>query len=534
MGVDHLFHRRVSRRDFIRVGRDVATCVALGSLPAFGGEREPRFRSNPFMLGVASGDPLPNGVVLWTRLDSAALDQAGALTARVPVGWEIAEDDNFRHIVRKGSHLALTELGHSVHAEVYGLRPGRHYWYRFMAGGEISITGRTRTAPAEDTALDQLRFAFVSCQNYENGYFTAYQRIAEEDLDVLVHLGDYIYEATGSPTQSRQHEAGTAFTLDQYRARYSLYRADADLQAAHATCAWIVTPDDHEVSDNYANAISANNDAPAQFFLRRAAAYQTYYEFMPLRRRSMPAGPDMKIFRRLGYGDLAAFHVLDTRQYRSDQACSDGRKPRCAEAVSPAQDMLGQVQEKWLMAGLRGSRTRWNIVANQVMMAEVAQEANGERTYAMDRWDGYVQARGRLMNFLSKPRPSNPIIITGDIHTNWVADLKLDFENPSSAVVGTEFVGTSISSSGDGDDSTRADVLALNPHIKFFNNRRGYVRCTLTPSTMTTDYRTLPYVSRPGAPVETRATFVVENGRPGAQLVSSGAVIASEAKQSGK
>ena len=319
-----------SRRDFIRVSCDVAALIALGSLPAFGGERETRLQANPFRFGVASGDPLPDGVVLWTRLDREVLDRSGALRLRVPVRWEISEDDSFRRIVGKGSRVATSELGHSVHVEVAGLRPERHYWYRFTAGGEVSATGRTRTAPAVAATIDRFRFAFVSCQHYEDGYFTAYRRIAEEDLDLVVHLGDYIYE-TARATPVRRHEsAGELITIDQYRARYARYRLDPDLQTAHATSAWIVTPDDHEVTNDYAGATSPDALPRAQFLRRRAAAYQAYYEFMPLRRSSMPVGPAMRLFRRLRFGGLAEFHVLDTRQYRSRQACA-AASSRCVK-----------------------------------------------------------------------------------------------------------------------------------------------------------------------------------------------------------
>jgi alkaline phosphatase D len=237
---------------------------------------------------------------------------------------------------------------------------------------------------------------------------------------------------------------------------------------------------------------------------------------MPLRRTSIPAGPDISLFRRLSFGNLIDFHVLDTRQYRSDQPCGDGQKPRCAAALAPTQTMMGAKQEKWLMDGLRSSRARWNVLANQVMVADVVQLQNGTRTFSMDQWGGYVAARKRLLDFVGEAKPSNPIVITGDIHSNWVADLKLDFDDPSSKTVGTEFVGTSITSGGDGNDSVPQGLLEPNPHIKFFNTRRGYVRATVTPSLWTSDYRVVPYVSRPGAPIETRASFVVEGGRPGA------------------
>ena len=412
-----------SRRDFIRASLDVTVAIALGSLPAFGNERVVRFRANPFGLGVASGDPHPDGVVLWARLDEHALDQAGALRSTIPVRWEVSEDERFQRIVQKGSQIAQPALGHSVHAEVEGLRPGRHYWYRFTTGGEISPTGRTKTAPAETASLSRFQFAFASCQNYQAGYYTAYRRLAAEDLDLVVHLGDYIYEepSTGATRVRQIPVSGEVITLDEYRTRYSIYRSDPDLQAAHAAFPWVVTPDDHDVSDDYAGLFSDHDMPSDQFLLRRAAAYQAYYEFMPLRRSSMPSGPNMKIFRRLKFGDLAAFHVLDTRQYRTKQPCgASGRPPRCSEAFNPAHHILGSHQERWLMNGLSASRSSWNILANQVMITEMGLMRNNARTFSVDKWDGYIVERTNLLRFLAEAKPFNPIFITGDFHSNLV------------------------------------------------------------------------------------------------------------------
>jgi alkaline phosphatase D len=519
MLTDRTSRAACSRRDFISAARSVAALLVFGALPADGREPERHFRSNPFTLGVASGDPTPDGVALWTRLDRDVIENAGAIHGNVAVRWEVAEDDRFTRIARKGSQLAISELGHSVHVEVDGLQPGRHYWYRFMTGGEVSVTGRTRTAPAHDATLDLTRFAFASCQYYEAGYYTAYRRMTEEDdLDLVIHLGDYIYEGGTGRNQPRYHDGPEAVTLDQYRSRYVLYKSDPDLQAAHAAFPWIVTPDDHEVSNDYAGTIPQNNMPLDRFLQRRADAYQAYYEFMPLRRASMPSGPSMRLFRRVPFGRLASFHVLDTRQYRSDQPCGSGRKPLCADALSESRRMMGVEQEHWLMDGLHRSHARWNVVANQVMMAPLVRYVNGTPTYSMDDWDGYVRERSRLMAFLADAKPANPIVITGDIHTNWVGDLKKDFGDPRSPIVGTELVGTSITSGGDGSDSTEAGerALAENPHLKFFNAQRGYVRCTLTPDRLTADYRTLAYIREQNAPIETRASFVVTDGRPGA------------------
>jgi alkaline phosphatase D len=507
-----LFGRAVTRRDVLRIGVDAAACVALGALPGGAGQARQSAES-PFGWGVASGDPAADGVVLWTRLRSDAAPAARAASVR----WEVSENESFTRIVRRGTSGAPPQLGRSVHAEVNGLRPARDYWYRFIAAGHASPIGRTRTAPEALATPGDLDFAFVSCNNYEHGYFTAFRHLAAEDLDFVVHLGDYIYERHfAGATNVRSHEAGEVFTLDEYRRRYETYRSDADIQAAHAACPWIVTTDDHEVANNYADAVAEKPVPRDQFLLRRAAAYQAYYEFMPLRRSSMPAGPALQLFRRLRFGSLAEFHVLDTRQYRSDQPCNDGRRPRCADALAPDRTMLGPIQERWLESGLRGSRARWNVLANQVMIAQTKSMLNDQVVYSMDRWDGYVAAQQRILKLLASARDANPVVITGDIHSSWVADLRPDFDDAAGRAIATELVGTSISSGGDGSDAV-SPLVAPNPHIKFFNGRRGYVRLEIKPSRMTADFRVVPFVTKPGAPIETRASWVVEAGRPGAQ-----------------
>ena len=504
-----LFDRRPTRRDFLRVTGDVAACVALAALPV-GAQSSPKRPDDPFVAGVASGDPTDNGVVLWTRL---AHDPALPLTS---VRWEVAEDEGFKSVVRSGSSSAPAELGFSVHAEVEGLRPDRHYWYRFNAGGHASVVGRTRTAPTPDDALRQLRFAFISCQNYEHGHFTAFDHLAAEDIDLVVHLGDYIYERRfTSSAMVREHEiAAEVITLDQYRARYATYRTDPALRTAHAACAWVVTTDDHEVQNNYAGDVPERPQE--EFLLRRAAAYQAYYEAMPLRRSSLPRGPGIPLFRRLQFGRLLDLHVLDTRQYRSDQPCGDGAKPRCPDALAERQTMMGEAQEQWLARNLRGSKSRWNVLANQVMVAQVARGTPEAPTYAMDKWDGYVAARERLLRSF-REMASHPVVVTGDVHSSWVADLKADFADASSPTLATEFTGTSMSSGGDGSEGSVERIQALNPHVKFYNGRRGYVRVTMTPDACRADYRLLPFVSKPGAPIETRASFVVEHARKGVQ-----------------
>lgn len=477
----------------------------------------PVFTTDPFTLGVASGDPQPNGVVLWTRLAPDPLNGGGMTPEPVIVRWEVAADDQMRKVVKRGWAYARPEFAHSVHVEVHGLKPEHWYWYRFSAGSAVSPIGRTRTAPAFNSCVERLSFAFASCQHYEQGYYNAYRHMAEEQIDLVVHLGDYIYEGGVSASGPRQHNSPEIMTLVDYRNRYALYKSDPDLQSAHAAFPWIVTWDDHEVENNYANDISENNDPPEAFLARRAQAYQAYYEHMPLRSSQLPQGPDLLLYRRLRFGDLAEFNVLDTRQYRTNQPCGDGTKPYCDEVFNPEATMMGDEQEAWLFRNLDKSKAKWNIIAQQVMMAKYDSAPGPDQAISMDKWIAYPAELNRVLNFLGERKPSNPIVLSGDIHSNWVADLKLDFDTPDSAVVGSEFIGTSISSGGDGSDSsaTVESQLAENPHLKFYNNRRGYVLCKITPEQWQSDYRIVPAVTMPDQPVSTRASFVVLDGTLG-------------------
>lgn len=512
-----------TRREFVADSlRRAAALVAFGTLPARRDDSSWRAHAYPFTLGIASGDPAPNGFVAWTRLAPDPIRGGGMPARPVPVRWEIAQDDAFRRIVKHGEALAIPDLAHSVHVEVAGLSPAREYFYRFVAGGDVSPVGRALTAPALGAANPQLRFAFVSCQHYEHGYYTAYRHIAHENVDFVVHLGDYIYEygiAKDAIPAIRRHDGAEIVTLQQYRNRYALYKSDSDLQTAHASAPFIVTWDDHEVANNYANAISQSNDPPEAFLVRRAAAYQAYYEHLPLRRSSIPDPTGgMKVFRRLPYGSLAAFHVLDERQYRSDQPCGDGRKPRCPEALDPSRTMLGSEQERWLLQGLADSAARWNFLANQVVMGDnmLRRPEETEDTYPLDTWNGYVAERQRILDLLAGKRVSNPVVITGDIHVSIAMDLRADWAAKSAPNVAVELVGTSISSGGDGQQMPEWGrwTLGGNPHMKFFDGRRGYVLVSASRDRLTAKYQVVPVVTTPGGTAETAATFTVENGQP--------------------
>ncbi len=481
--------------------------------------QNPKFPVSPFTLGVASGDPTPDGIVLWTRLAVDPLNGGGMGKAPVQVDWELATDEKLSTVVKKGSAVAAAEWAHTVHVEVLGLEPHRWYWYRFRAGNHVSTIGRTRTLPAAQTGLDRLRFAFASCQHYEQGYFTAFDHMTKDDLDFVMHLGDYIYESPGIDKRVRKHTGPELMTVDDYRNRYAQYRSDPHLQAAHAQFPWIVVWDDHEVDNNYASVYQENNAPFEAFAIRRANGYKAYYEHMPLRRRSVPRGTSLQLYRPFQFGTLANLFMLDTRQFRSDQPCGDNVKPRCPGMRDPKATMLGAEQERWLMAGLDRSRTSWNLLGQQVMTSRLDRIAGPEQQFSMDKWDGYEVARQRLLDFLAKRKPRNPVTIAGDIHCNWVSDLHLDFDNPRSPVVATEFVGTSITSTGDGADQLPGYKVAAseNPWVRFYNDQRGYVTCDITPKQMRTDFKVLEYVTRPNSPIKTRASFVVEDGRAGAQ-----------------
>jgi alkaline phosphatase D len=527
---------RPSRRSFLRGG---AAFLALPMVPAFGARHRPArasFRKDPFQLGVASGDPTADGVVLWTRLAPEPLDPTGGLVAPIEVAWEIASDDAMRSVVARGTTTALPELAHAVHVEVENLPADRWYWYRFRAGAAESPIGRTRTLPAASASPERLRFAVASCQHWEQGLFTAYEHMAAQELDLVLHLGDYIYEYAGKDGLVRKHHGAKITSLADYRVRHALYKSDPLLQRMHARCPWFVTWDDHEVENNYANDVSEKKGAvPAGFLRQRGHAYRAYYEAMPLRRASLPQGPDMQLYRRASFGRLAELFVLDTRQYRTDQPNGDGRRVIDAAARNPANTLLGARQRAWLERGLGRSPATWNVLAQQVMMGLVgfaprppraaadgktpAAPPSTERRHSMDQWGGYVHERGELLRFLAARKVANPIVLTGDIHSNWVNDLRVDDHDERDAVVATEFVGTSISSGGDGHDASAegAELQAHNPGLRHLDRQRGYFTCTVTPRTWRSDYVAIDRVTSAGGRARTSASFELAAGTRGVQ-----------------
>ena len=514
---------RIGRRGFVTGALALGAAHAAPSVVRRA-TAQPRLPGPPFTLGVASGYPTPTGVVLWTRLAPSPLMPGGGMPPEVvPVEWEVATDERVGRVVQRGVAGATPAFAHAVHVEVENLEPGRWYWYRFRAGGEVSAVGRTRTAPGATAATERLRLAFASCQQYEQGYFTAYRHMLADDLDLIVHLGDYIYESSWGQDHVRKHGAPEPHTLDDYRIRHAVYKGDPDLRAAHAACPWLVTWDDHEVQNDYANDRSEHLDTPEWFLERRAAAYRAYYEHMPLRRHMVPFGPHMRLFTRVAFGRLAQFHMLDDRQYRSPQPCPPpGRGGAnvvedCEARLDPRLTILGDAQERWLLAGLDRSPARWNVIGQQTLMAQLDRKPGPGRQVWTDGWDGYPAARRRLLDALGQRKAANPIVLGGDVHSFWVADLKPDFDDPRSPVVATELVGTSITSQFRRRQDDVDALLADNPHIRFANGtRRGYVRLEITPQRLRADLRTVRSVSQPGADADTLASFVVEDGRPGA------------------
>lgn len=490
-----------------------------------------RWGSNPFQLGVASGSPTHDSVVLWTRLVQTGLLGGSTLgTQPITVQWDIAHDDRFTRIVQSGQALALPELAHSVHVEPAELPADRWFFYRFRAGDAVSATGRTRTFPAPQAQATQLRLAFASCQRWEHGYFSAYRHMRDENLDAVLFLGDYIYEYPTAPHAVRVPSGGWVTTLDDYRARYALHKGDADLQAMHAACPWLVTWDDHEVQNDYAGMHPGDSGAPvADFPARRAAAYHAYYEHMPLRAsvltqglQGLARGAEMRIYGQVPFGQLATLYLLDDRQYRDAQACTAGDKPgsgtldpaQCAIWNDPGRSLLGAAQEQWLDQCLGQASSGWNVIGQQTLFGARDFKPGPGQSLWNDGWDGYPAARQRLTASLQRHAVANPVVLGGDVHENWVGHVKADYTNPDSAAVGVEFCGTSITSRG-GGNAKMAERLAENPHFVFADGeRKGYGVVHITPQRLTTTLRVVDDVTRQDTRIETLAQFAVEAGHP--------------------
>lgn len=510
----------ISRRHLLAGG--AATLFAAPAIL----RAQTQWRHYPFSLGIASGDPAPDGFVIWTRLAPEPMAGDGGMAmGAMPVKYEVASDERFGTIVAAGDATARPELGHAVHVELNRLQPDRPYWYRFEAGGERSVRGRARTLPAAGASPAALRFGVAGCQSYEDGYFTAFRHLSNEELAFVFHYGDYIYENRGDPLRPswggaeafepvRQHEGQLLYTLPDYRRRYAQYKMDGDLQRAHQLHPFFTTFDDHEVDNNWATDIEEGGAPPEIFRLRRAAAFQAWYEHMPVRRRSLPNGSAIQAYRSARYGDLAELNFLDTRQFRTDQPCGDGFKPACPELRSAQAAMLGAEQEAWLTRNLQSRDSRWNVLAQQVMMMSVDRRRAPDEAPAkimnMDSWAGYEVPRQRLLNRAAGL--DNVIVLTGDEHQNWAGLLHDARERP----VAVEFVTTSIASGGNGQDLRPGSdtILANNPQLKFVNDQRGYHVHEVGREAWVTQVRVMDQVRTRGGAIATRATLTVPHGEP--------------------
>ena len=516
------------RRRLLSMLGTVGAAAASAQLPAerATAARRPRL-DYPFTLGVASGDPQPDGVVLWTRLAPEPFACGGGMPpqARVPVDWKLALDPRMRRVVRAGAVFATADLGHTVHLELRGLQPDTEYHYQFRYRNHVSTVGRTRTAPSIASRLESVDLAFVSCQRWEDGYYSTYRRLADDDLDFVLHLGDYIYEGDIAADGKFRHTAvpenarPAPRSLDQWRIRYALYRSDPDLQRAHALFPFVCTWDDHDVQDGWAGDRSPWDGDITEL---RVAAFQAFYENLPLRAASIPTAAGVRLHRRLTYGDLIQLNVLDGRQHRTVPACGWDEPgweeaDACPAQYEPAVTMLGAEQEGWLLEGLASSTAQWNVLGSNVIMAGFNLDGAQRRWH--DGWDGYPAGRNRITRVLRDAEVSNPVVLSGDWHSTFVNDILLDHDRPDSPVVATEFVGTSVSSNGDLEiyGPYYGPMIGFNPHIRYFDgDKRGYVRCHVERGQWRTDLRMVTTVSKPDADAYTLASFVVESGSPGA------------------
>lgn len=491
--------------------------LGLSLAPLF--VRHARAADTPrFALGIASGHPKPDRLVLWTRLSGADLPD------QVDVRWELAHDEAFTKIAASGTEQAEATWAHSVHAEPQGLQPARWYWYRFTALGQQSAVGRTRTAPAADAEVDTLRFAIASCQRWDHGHYAAWRHLATQELDLVLFLGDYIYEYASPPLALRYHVGTLTQSLDDYRNRYAQYKSDPALQAAHAAAPWLVVWDDHEIDNDYADGRPQGGPDPF-FASRRAAATQAYWEHMPFPKAMRPRGSEMRIYDRYDWGTLARIHTLDDRQYRDVQACPRlGRNGSntvklkdCPELLDPKRSLLGAEQERWLAQGWDNARA-WNLLAQQTLMARFAWSDPAEGgTYWTDGWDGYPASRKRLLGGVAERKLPGVVVFGGDVHANYVADLKADYDDAKSPVIATEFCGTSISSNGMAQSRIDA-ARPFNPHVRYSrSDQRGYVGFTLGAKRLEASLWVVQNPKDAASSVNIATRFAVELGQPGAQ-----------------
>ena len=514
----------MQRRDLHRWAWALACSAWAASTPARVAARTlagPAWRVDPFALGVASGQPQSDSVVLWTRLlfdPQDAAEQAYSQNVRC----EVYADEALRRPVQQWQVSTDARRGHSVHALAQGLQPGRTYWYRFVCGSAVSPVGRTRTAPEPGARVPLLRIAQASCQHYEQGHYVAHREMAQRDVDFVLFLGDYIYESSNARYRIRSHEGGIPQTLDEYRARHAQYKSDADLRASHAAHPWVMTWDDHEVVNDYANDRDPAQTDPATFLRRRAAAYQAYFEHMPLRLGPEVAQPHrMRIHDRMVWGQLAELWTLDCRQYRSHQACPDPNRGGgrvvvgCEALADPERTFLGREQEAWLMQGLQASQRRWKLLGQSTQMSSTGVDTPLGRSTFTDAWDGYPQARARLLSGVAQAQLQDVVVLGGDVHMHVAAQLRVRPNDEASPIVASEIVTSSITSRGMGPTLVER-MRAANPDIRHARaDERGYTLLEVRPEGLSATFRATPHPAAPQASLTTQARFEVVAGQAG-------------------
>ncbi|MFC8953360.1 alkaline phosphatase D family protein [Streptomyces sp. NPDC057101] len=527
-----------SRRTVVKAA--AVTAVAAPALLGAASQAQAAAGATAFLHGVASGDPLPDGVLLWTRVTPSPEAVPGSgLGPDVQVGWELAEDRAFARIVASGTIAATAASDHTVKADVRGLRPATSYWFRFTADSAVSPAARTRTAPAADAAVPGVRFGVASCANWEAGHFSAYRHLAARaDLDAVLHLGDYVYEyATGTYPEAkytvRQHEPRHEIvSLADYRARHGHYKTDPDLQALHATHPVIAIWDDHEFANDAWTGGAENHTPGAEgdWAARVAAAKQAYFEWMPVR-----TSTEGTVFRRIRFGRLADLHLLDLRSFRSAPA-----KAGSGSVDDPERSITGRAQLDWLKSGLAGSDATWQLVGTSVMISPVAFGALPAHLLEplaelmglpkeglavnVDQWDGHTDDRRELLAHLTSRGIRNTVFLTGDIHMAWANDVPVKAATyPFSASAATEFVVTSVTSDNLDDLLHVAPgtlsvvaagaVKAANRHVKWVDmDHHGYGVLDVTGERSQMDYYTVSDKADPAATTAWERSYRTLNG----------------------
>jgi alkaline phosphatase D len=510
-----------SRRDIL------AGTLAVGfagSIPTRLRAAALRLTGNPFTLGISSGFPTHDSVVLHTRLalDPLAADGLGGMPPEdIPLRLELARDERFHRVLRRVALIARAGLAHSARTVVNGLDSAHDDFYRFIAGGESSATGRTRTLPAPNHEPGEFHLALACCQHLEHGQWAALSHIARAAPDLMVHVGDYIYEGATTPDRVRRHVGGNCATLADYRRRYAQYRMDPALQSAHSTSPWLCTWDDHEVANDYSGIYSGRAEDPAVFLKRRAAAYQAYFENLPLPPSALPVDGSVALFANRRIGTLAEIFMLDQRQYRSAQACplpdrAGGNRvgDECAELRDESRTMLGAAQEAWLEAGFARTRGRWNLLAQGTVFSHLDEQPGEGRRYTTDNWNGYFAARQRVLDGLQRHRVGNPVVLSGDIHSFIAGNIRARPEQPDSSLLATEIVATSVSSDGRPQQQLD-DWVRANPDLLLADGRyRGHVSLRLSPQRMQADLMALENRDDPRSAQRVLQSLIVESGRP--------------------